>query len=131
MARPIDGQSLTVEDLQKILELHREGMSSGNIGKKFNRDHSTIIYHLKKFRAIGVLETNTNVTMRVRNYKGIYIPPKVPGLYENQTYRYKEILEEPKNPGKSYKQYLKEASQKANDRDKHFYKAPPRERACG
>lgn len=60
--------------------------------------------------------------MRSRTY------PPLPREPEPETYPYQHTIEEKVNPGKSYRQYLKEAQKKASDKEKHFYRMPSQHR---
>lgn len=91
--------SLTGQDLQEIYRLHtEERLSSVAIGKKFHRDHSTILYHLRKIRITGVIYCPKTKSYEVAS-------PLYPRKSGGGTYKYQELLEEPRNQGLSYKQY--------------------------
>lgn len=89
--------------LKRILQLHNAGWPSTKIGKKEGKDHSTILYHLRKL----------GVTPRGRGY----CPPvQVSNLnFVGQNQKYDYLLNEPINPGKSYREYLKAAGKSKAD----------------
>lgn len=92
--------------LSQILKLHNAGFPSTFIAKKFGKDHTTILYHLRKLGvprglgrgyrrpmvAVSVMVISTTVQAQVR------IPKTSP---------YDHLFEEPICQGKSYKEYLK------------------------
>jgi hypothetical protein len=83
----------------QMLVLRSEGKSYPQIGKLFNKDHSTVIYWCKKF--------NVDVGRPLLTYEDFdwRINKKTPP----NKYKYADIIDEPINRGKlSYAEYLKE-----------------------
>lgn len=81
-------------DVEEMLELCKDGWSYSELGRRYGKDHTTILYHCRKhgIRAVG---TPTE-------------PPK--------PHKYDYIFNESINPGKSYKEYLAEAMERPDEK---------------
>lgn len=115
-------------NVNKMLELRVLGWTYSKLGRYFHKDHTTIIYHCVKWGIVPFQK-----------------PPPVPKMVneeeiiqvrEKRFYKYADIFERdgPVNPGKSYKEYLKEASRRPDEKRYHdiYYKkydGPPRNRS--
>lgn len=95
---------------QKIADLHAEGYSSVAIGLKLNRDHSTILYHLKE---MGLKAKTLIIIQReVKKYEPFLILKGMETKFENVETNYQK---EKLNNGKTYAEYLDvERNQKYN-----------------
>ncbi|MEA2113521.1 MAG: helix-turn-helix domain-containing protein [Patescibacteria group bacterium] len=51
--RPLKKDQLTEQDIKTIIKLYIKGWSQSCIGRLFNKDHSTIFYHLQR---VGITE---------------------------------------------------------------------------
>lgn len=80
-----------------MLVFRSQGMSYPNIGKLFNKDHSTVIHWCKRY--------NVNIGSEVPPLSGL--PKFDPRPVYQRPYKYMEIIEEPINRGKlRYSEYV-------------------------
>lgn len=102
-----------------MIQLRKEGWGYSALGKKFSKDHTTIMYHCIRLglgtskKGRGEL-TSDGVKEYLLRKNGITPPPRKVHKYDYLLY------EKNVNPGKSYKEYLKEALQRQTDRN--YYK---------
>jgi hypothetical protein len=88
--------------------MHRAGFPSTAIAREFGKDHTTILYHLRKLgvpRGLG------------RGYRRPMLHAEAvviasPGARRPKNSPYDHIFDEPVNPGKSYREYVQEACRK-------------------
>lgn len=61
----------TNEDVQKMLDLRKQGLSFLRIGRILNVDHTSVIYWVKKLGVDGKpnIETVINITRQIRKEK--------------------------------------------------------------
>ncbi len=97
-------------DLQRMITLRVDGWSYSALGREFQKDHTTIMYHCRRLglsgaplRKVKVPEIFSLVVKR---------PPSQPP-------KYALLLETPLNPGKTYKEYLEEALRRPIERRYH------------
>lgn len=90
--------------LKEILRLHNLGWPSNKIGRKFGKDHSTILYHLRK---LGVAPRG----------RGYYPPAPLQNIVVSlgNYNKYDYLFNEPVNQGKTYKEYLKASGKSKAD----------------
>lgn len=101
-------------DIQEMLQLRREGWSLLRLALKFNRSHCTVLYHCKRN---GVEPEQPRVKLpkffiqnRASSFKK-KIKVRKPGD------KYLDLIDEPVQQGKSYKEYVAESLQRAAERD--------------
>ena len=82
-------KKMTPQLVAELLKLHKEGLSSVKLGKKFGIDHSTVLYHIKKVK-LELPEVVTNTSDE---------------LPSSDTERI--------NPGKNYAGYLSELAMRS------------------
>lgn len=93
-----------------MLNLRAHGWSTIALGIRYNKDHTTIVYHCKK--------NGVKFVQRSR-------PQQDPELIEPIVQRarlcdkYADIFDEPINPGKTYKQYLHEQEVREKQKAAH------------
>lgn len=90
-----------IDKLREMLELRKKGYSFLKLANIYNVDHSSIIYQVQKHRVIQPLGIK-----KVRLVKKGIIPTlaDIKQSMENLEYEKGERI----NPGKSYKEYLKD-----------------------
>lgn len=88
-------------DLQEMLVLRRQGWSTVALGARYNKDHTTIVYHCRK---AGLIHTVMHITTTSTMLKAAQLAA-LPS-------------EERINPGKSYRQYLAESLKR--DTERHY-----------
>jgi IS30 family transposase len=86
---------LSDKDVSKIISLYKSEVSQNQIAKRFNIDHSTVYYHLKK-NDIDIRHKVITHTIHCKNDNTRRI--------ENHT----DFDGEKLNVGKSYKEYLQD-----------------------
>lgn len=101
-------------DIQEMLQLRREGWSLLRLALKFNRSHCTVLYHCKRN---GVEPEQQRIKIpkflvhtRPSSFKR-RIKIRKPGD------KYLDLIDEPVQQGKSYKEYLAESLQRKAERD--------------
>lgn len=105
-------------DVMEMLELRAQGWTFAALGRKYGKDHTTIIHSCKKFSVVP--------NQPVRNER---IKKGLPGSFQMEEKsvlkkkkriqdKYAYIFDEPVNPGKTYEQYLAEA--KKRPIEKHY-----------
>ncbi len=84
---------MTKEKIIEVIKMRQEGYSFSSIGRYFDKDHTTIMYHCQK----AIVYVKTDIT------KVLIKPLK-------RDYEYLDTLEiiEVTNSGKSYSQYLED-----------------------
>lgn len=99
--------------LLEIKRLYNEGLSTLTIGRILNKDHTTILHHLRKF---GIVKGTKRVIVRKIRFQPIRIPrpvntppPSPPPPPPQKRAKYDDLFDEPVNPGKSYEQYLRDS----------------------
>jgi hypothetical protein len=101
-------------DIQEMLQLRREGWSLLRLALKFNRSHCTILYHCKR----NAVEPEQP---RQRTPK-FFVPTRV-GIFKKRIKvrkpgdKYLDLIDEPVQKGKSYKEYLAESLKRSVERD--------------
>lgn len=99
-------------DVIEMLELRRQGWSTPALGRKYGKDHTTIIYHCRKFNiqpsgpSISlkfVLEKKNNLPREVKPPE----PPPPPAVH-----KYDYLINEMMYAGKTAKQYQQDALQR-------------------
>lgn len=89
--------------LQRILVLYHQNKTSVEIGQILGKDHTTVLYHLRR---LGIPTGMKRPYFQNTEVKPVELPPLHPKLKE---YKYAYLFEEDDiNPGKSYAEYLKE-----------------------
>lgn len=88
-------------DIKQMVELRIAGWGYTQLGRHFNKDHSTIMYHCRRIK----VEPNVELTLE-QIAKINALPIRIPKNEQKKTYKYDYLLDEPINRGKSYKQYL-------------------------
>lgn len=73
----------------------------------YGKDHTTIIYHCLKH---GVVSKPKVVRILEK------LHPSKPAPPEKKVHKYDYIFNEPRNPGKSYKEYLAEAMERPDEK---------------
>ncbi len=104
-------------NVNKMLELRVLGWSYSALGRRFHKDHTTIMYHCSKWKIVPLKQ-----------------PPPIPQMQFNTEDRtFTEAPEPPRafkypdpferdgriNPGKSYKEYLKDSLKRKTERNYH------------
>ncbi len=82
----------------QMLLLRSQGTTYPAIGRMFNKHHSTIIYWCQRFK----VDTGTPVPSPEE------LDWKINKKEAPNKFKYRDILEEHINPGKSYAEYIKE-----------------------
>ena len=112
-----------MERLELMFKMYRCGMSLSSIARHFEVDHTTVLYHVKKYKVVK------NTTSRDERYlvHDLYAPvlsvrdqTKVLGVKHNSSLpfyhkvpmEHKDVDGSELNKGKSYAGYLKEMAQK-------------------
>jgi len=90
-------------DILEMLSLRENGWSYSSLGRRYHKDHTTIIYHCQKWNV----------------YK---LPPQPPPILDEEDiapplppvrlYKYDYILNEPVCKGKRYHEYLAEMEER-------------------
>ncbi len=111
MAHPF-GRSLTF-DIRAMLELRAMGVSYSELGRKFHKDHTTIMHHCVKYGVYPSHPATTEVPAIKWQY---YVEPEP--VYEAPVPKYAHLIEEDAGRNKTYKQYLAESL--ARKAEKHF-----------
>lgn len=90
-------------DVNEMLVLRSQGMSYTALGRKYGKDHTTIMYHCRRF---GITPPRKPLAYkREKVYiDPAYIPPP--------PHKYDSIWNEKINPGHSYKYLLKKARER-------------------
>ena len=44
----------TKEEIEEMVKLYQSGVSYNEIGKRLGKDHSSIMYHIKKVKKVGI-----------------------------------------------------------------------------
>jgi hypothetical protein len=102
-------------DVMEMLELRAKGWTYSELGRKYGKDHTTIMHSCKKF---GVVPNQPVPAQRI---------PKVPSDPFQEEERpmkkkkkiqdkYAYIFDEPVNPGKTYAQYMADARKRPAER---------------
>lgn len=95
-------------DVMEMLELRRQGVSYSELGRKYGKDHTTIMHSCKKF---GVVP-NTPMPQGINLKKASDTPlneEEEPVVKLNIQDKYAYIFDQAVNPGKTYQEYLAEA----------------------
>lgn len=100
-------------DIDEMLLLRAQGWSTIALGRKYNKDHTTILYHCKK-HGVMVLVYKRHTKESAEEEQEEYFPPMQPVAPKVIKYAY--ILEERRNPGKSYKEYVAEQKRRAQEK---------------
>lgn len=101
-----------------MIQLRKEGWGYSALGRKFSKDHTTIMYHCIRL-GLGTSKkgreelTSEGVRAYLLRKNGDTPPPKKVHKYDHLLY------EQNVNPGKSYKEYLKEAMMRGTERNYH------------
>lgn len=99
-------------DIQEMLHYRSLGMGFSELGRKYGKDHTTIIYHCKRY---GVTPAVAPPDLGTLEVVPSYEPPP-----PREKYKYQHLLEEEDlNPGKTYKQYLAEALKRPVEKRYH------------
>ena len=86
--------------LIEMLTLFAEGHSANSLGRKYGLDHTTILYHVKKYKVIkGSAKELKKLPVAIKNK--VTPPPPKPKLT-----KYDHIINAPVNAGKTYEEYL-------------------------
>lgn len=93
-------------DLNEMLKLRVAGWGYSALGRKFNLDHTTIIYHCKKFNVhpSAVALKKVKFWRKEKEEESVLTPMR--------PYKYDYLLYEKMNPGKNYAQYLKDVEKR-------------------
>jgi len=89
--------------LQEMLQLRKEGHSSGLLGTKYSCDHSTILYHCKRHNIFP------ERIIQCQKERAILSTPQVekPKVEPKPHHKYEHLIFEPLNQGRRYSQYFK------------------------
>jgi hypothetical protein len=87
-------------NLEEMLLLRAQGWSTIALGNRYQKDHTTIVYHCKKHGVSVPPRITESGTLPI---KEVSAPARLPSR-DKYAYAY----EEPINNGKSYKEYLRE-----------------------
>jgi hypothetical protein len=90
-------------NMEEMLTLRQEGWSLLALAKKYNRCHATILYHCKRR---GVSAPQLKVIHN--SFVHFYTEP-IPEKQSKPGDKYLDLIDEPQNNGKSYRQYYKES----------------------
>ena len=82
--------------LAEMISLYKDGWSSVMLGRKYGCDHTSILAQVKK---AGISIS--------RHRKRIYI--KIQPIITYKPEKYDHLIDEPCNPGKTYREYLEDA----------------------
>ena len=111
-----------IEYLREIFHFHSQGLSSPQIGRKLNKDHSTILHHLKKYGQDKTYKPLTNCKECNRKFTNprqrMFCSTKCSNIYRSQNSDWArrkkrwpkwipDYNKEKINTGKSYEEYLK------------------------
>lgn len=91
-------------DLPEMLQLRRQGWSTVALGKRYNKDHTTITYHCLKH---GIILSKLRSKQPEMDEEFEIVMP----VRERIVDKYAYIYNEQRNVGKSYRQYALEAKQ--------------------
>lgn len=97
-------------DLEEMLTLRAQGWSTIALGIRYNKDHTTIVYHCKKNGVKSVERPRRLLDPEI-------IEPILPRIKVCD--KYANLFDEPMNRGKTYKQYLEES--RARQKQKAAY----------
>jgi hypothetical protein len=114
MGRTGGGRPYTF-DVMEMLELRRQGSTYSELGRKYGKDHTTIMHSCKKF---GVFP-NMPMPQVIKLKKGIdklFLDDEKPVVHRNIQDKYAYIFDEPVNPGKSYEEYMADARKRPAER---------------
>ncbi len=106
---PQGGRKITFNILE-MLQLRIQGWSTISLGAKYNRDHTTILYHCKKYG----IEPGKLPIAEIPNIKFTidepeeFTPKTPPKIYKYAHLFFNEKI----NEGKSYREYIDEVSNK-------------------
>lgn len=112
-------------DVSEMLSLRVLGWSSPQLARRYGVDHSTILYHCKRFGAYkGGAEPAVVAITREREVRE---PPRKADFAVQKAHKYEYVWNEATNPGKrSYRDYEREAMQRPAE--SHYRKTQGRER---
>lgn len=97
------------ENLSRLLELYQAGWRLTQIAEEFSCDHTSVLYQVRKHGVWGqrsfILPPRKPQLME-RFSVSVFVPSKSKNM---NTHKYEYVIEELSRPGKTYKQYRKEA----------------------
>lgn len=117
-------------DLSEVFSLRIAGWSHQRIANKIGKDHTTVVHHCVKH---GVYPAVTFL-VPLNEAEKLLLPHLAKGAWKaypkteagrpqgragfavNKPDKYADIFDEPRNPGKSYKDYLREANKRSAER---------------
>lgn len=98
-------------DLMEMFVLRRAGWSYSSLGRKYRKDHTTIMHHCKKHAVVPLVPVFNPRENNMKMIPVMVVEKRfVPGKYD-------AYLAQQTNPGKSYKQYLAEAKKRPIEKD--------------
>lgn len=95
-------------NLQEMLTLRAQGWSTIALGIRYKKDHTTIVYHCKKHGVVALDRSRSKNSLQ-----------SLPIIVEKVRIcdKYANLFDEPRNPGKTYKQYVHEQTMRQKQKD--------------
>ena len=99
-------------NLEEMFELRRAGWSYSALGRKYGKDHTTILFHCEKHNVAPEMPLQARIRPAtasevVEKIKLHQEPPKA--VQKPKEDKYANILYPKTKPGRNYKSYLKKA----------------------
>lgn len=106
-------------DINEMFELRRKGWSYAALGRKYKKDHTTMMHHCRINRIVPLVPVFYQREVATKNCKKtivVSVSNLLPELPKPKEYKYDHLINELMKPGKTYKQYLKEALKRPAER---------------
>jgi len=103
-------------DVMEMLDLRSQGWSYSALGRKYGKDHTTIMHSCKKF---GVVPNKPIPVQEEKPKNGVadtFYEEEKPVVKRNIQDKYAHIWDEPVNPGKTYEEYMADARKRPAER---------------
>lgn len=103
-------------NVNKMLEMRVLGYSYSALGRYFHKDHTTILYHCKKWGIVPLQRAPTPPELPENDEPEVLVIVR-----ERKILKYPDPFEKdgPINPGKSYKEYIAESLKRTTERNYH------------
>lgn len=105
-------------DLHEMFSFRRAGWSYSDLGRKYGKDHSTIMHHCRKYGIVAEVLISRRKPRILKKRQGV-LPKVKKSPTVPKTDKYAHILYPPTKKARSYKSYLKEAMLRPTER--HYF----------
>lgn len=103
---------MTTSDLARMVKLRLAGWGYSKLGREFQKDHTTIMYHCRRL-GLPIVEqkrkVKTNIIVNEINYYEQLLIEAEELQYPKVLPKYAHLIDEEVNKGKSYKEYIAES----------------------